>query len=206
MGRFFLDVTAAFESLRRFYVFGDRPSDENIAAVFRATGFGSDIFREFCEVASGPSAFAQSGVPAIIDKLIAASHSLSWYSFEGLDEFVLTQQGSKPGDPLGDIVFAFLISKVLKHVICNLCSANLNTVVPCRESSTVLGEFADEGVDVTTVNYVDDNACFFMSWAEVCTRAQQNGHFVWPQEQKHECSASKVRKYSVHSKWDVYVC
>ena len=37
--------------------------------------------------------------------------------FDGLSKFVVTDQGSKPGDPLGDIIFASIIVKVLKGIV-----------------------------------------------------------------------------------------
>lgn len=102
-----LDVVAAFESLQRFFVFAATPSDEQIATVFKQVGFDQIVFSGFVDALQEPNAFAQAGVSGILAKLVCASHPFSWYSLKGLGEFVATRQRTKPGDLLGDFVFAY---------------------------------------------------------------------------------------------------
>ena len=49
MAAIFLDVAAAFESLKRFFVFSDKISDDQAANVFAKAGFAPDISGEFLD-------------------------------------------------------------------------------------------------------------------------------------------------------------
>lgn len=153
----FLDVSAAFESLQRFFVYGARISDAEAVGIFKACGMMPEMFEEFRQVLLDPTAFEQAGVPRVLQKLVEASHLVTWYSFSGLDTFVATRQGAKPGDPLGDIIFAFLICSILKKVhryMSGICKYKCAV----GSSATVLGELPAQEVDISSVNYVDDNA------------------------------------------------
>ena len=73
----------------------------------------------------GSNSFVASGVSNIVNKLYQSSHALTWFSSDGLEDFVVSKQGSKPGDPLGDLAFAFLICRVLRYTHGKLASAGL---------------------------------------------------------------------------------
>jgi len=155
----YLDVTSAFESLQRFYVFNGRVSDCKAAELFRKCNMPPEVWHEFTEVLKAPNAFFEAGVPLVLCKLIQAAHATTWYSFEGLSTVVLTEQGTKPGDPLGDIIFAFLICKVLKYAKYKFSSAGyLCNHITTKPSRSVLGVFEEVDIDPFCVNYADDNA------------------------------------------------
>jgi len=46
----FLDVSAAFESMQRFFVFGPKVSDHHIATVFAKCNFPQSVWPEFLHV------------------------------------------------------------------------------------------------------------------------------------------------------------
>ena len=60
------------------------------------------------------NAFSDAGVSSVLDKIVAASHKGTWLSTNGLTNIVATVQGTRAGDPFGDIIFAFLCSRVLR--------------------------------------------------------------------------------------------
>jgi len=157
-GILFLDVSAAFESMQHFFVFSAPPSDEHIASIFNTCGFSHSIFQEFVTNVAQPHACTSAGVPHVLAKLIASAHCLSWFSCNGLDTYVASRQGAKAGDPLGDITFAFLICRVLKHIhtkFSHLCNHNHVVLDTCHG---IFGQHSSAVIDLTSINYVDDNA------------------------------------------------
>jgi len=159
----FLDVKAAFESVQRPFLFGSRVSDEQVAGVFRQCGMPAQVFAQFRDAIQSPGALQEAGVPSVLCKLVEASHAITWYSFNGLDTMVATKQGVKPGDPLGDILFAFIVCRILRKI-----KAQMPDLTTCMcdvpGTSSVLGEFSAQNVDMSSINYVDD--CAFPIWGD----------------------------------------
>lgn len=96
-GALFLDVSAAFESLQHWLVFGSRPSDTTITSTFSKLGFDREIFQDFQAASLEPSAFSCAGVPPVLDKLVASAHRVSWFSTEGLKNVAVATQGRLQG-------------------------------------------------------------------------------------------------------------
>eukprot|EP00969_Alexandrium_andersonii_P351353 15435234-Alexandrium_andersonii.AAC.1 len=46
--------------------------------------------------------------------MVQESHSCTWFSVQGLGTITQTEKGSKPGDPLGDLIFHFLVLVILE--------------------------------------------------------------------------------------------
>ncbi len=84
---------------------GDPWSDQKIVSVFQALGFDPLVFAEFCDVVKGRSAFSLADVPGEVAAFVSGLHSDSWFAVEGLSTFAKTENGSKPGDAFGDIIF-----------------------------------------------------------------------------------------------------
>jgi len=155
----FLDVASAFESLQRFFVFRSQVSDAQAATIFKKCNMPLEAWLEFQNALRDPCAFQASGVSNILDKVVACAHASTWYTFDGLDTFVLTEQGSKPGDPLGDIIFAFLIAKIIKYSKSKFKSIYPNAGnIHLPASVSIFGEHEEMDIDLFCVNYVDDNA------------------------------------------------
>jgi len=160
-GALFLDVSAAFESLQHWFVFGSRPSDTAIASVFARLGFGQDIFQEFRAESLAPAAFCRAGVPSVLNKLIASAHRVSWFSTGGLQNVAVATQGSKAGDPLGDIVFAFLIARVLHNIKNKLNAEGIGNNFNVNTQNGLFGPACICNVLYNCVNYADDNVFLY---------------------------------------------
>ena len=127
-------------------------------AIFTKCEIHPNCFGDFCLLLSEPNAFESSGVSQVLGKLIEASHATSWMSCDGLDSFVLSTQGSKPGDPLGDIIFTFLIVKVLRKIKQAARREGISCTLHLPASSTVFGNFEQASEELDAINYVDDCA------------------------------------------------
>ena len=160
-GIFFTDITAAYESLQRFFVFGDKISDQEAISIFNRYNFDKSVFDDFIRVLSSDNAFDQAGVPIILHKLIAAAHECNWFSCEGVKEILITKQGTRAGSPLGDIIFAFLMCRVLMS-----CRNKLQDLAPnfsLSKQDNIFGVVNDSRVEADIVNYVDDNLFAFVA-------------------------------------------
>ena len=62
-------------------------------------------------------------------------HTDTWHSTQGLGAITHTEMGSKPGDPLGDIVFDFLASRVLYEIDREAHEAGLIHDLPGTDTS-----------------------------------------------------------------------
>lgn len=153
----FLDVSAAFESLQYVFVFEDHLSDQVVCSIFSKCNFSHSVFHQFVKVINNDTAFIDAGVPRILSKLVQSAHALSWFSCEGLDTYVVARQGSKAGDPLGDILFAFLITRVLRQYRAELVCIGFDALVDLSSEDGLFGPASSSSVDLSSINYVDDN-------------------------------------------------
>ena len=111
-----VDAAAAFESVTTALEFGDKFADEAIALIFKRLNFGPSLLHQIVAVCKNPDAFEKAKVPFDLAKLGESLHDGPWFSTNGLAPVAVTQQGSRPGDPLGDLVFVFLMVCIL--VVC----------------------------------------------------------------------------------------
>ena len=131
-GVLFVDVKAAFESVIRCLVFGEKMSDEGVVHTFSRLGFSPAVFGDFCRILSDPHSFFLSNVPSRLCNLVRNLHDGAWFSISGLSHVSVTQTGSRAGDPLGDIVFMFLMCRVLRECRRVLRDSGLVAVDPIK--------------------------------------------------------------------------
>ena len=93
--------------------------------------------------------------------MLHESYSATWFSTQGLSDLVRTRAGTKPGDPLGDILFNFIMAKVLWTLEGELKAAGVLDEVPhvpdrfCPAQLTVAME---HNITICDVSFVDDSA------------------------------------------------
>ena len=63
---FFLDVSAAFDSVIRCLVVPDKPSDDFVSWIFNRLGFEQQAFDEFSSILQGPSALEELVFPFLL--------------------------------------------------------------------------------------------------------------------------------------------
>ena len=90
--------------------------DMAVAVILKELGFGPSVMHEVAEFLRGGSCFNRIGVPELVDRAASEAHAHTWASTQGLGPILHTRAGSKPGDPLGDVVFNILESIVHKEL------------------------------------------------------------------------------------------
>ena len=156
---FFLDAIAAFESVIRQFVMSDQDLDEKTIAALRTLGFSEEVMHELANHISEVSALIESGATVHLVRMVCEVHDGSWFSVQGTRSVTATCLGSKPGDPLGDIIFNFLAAKCLKCVYCEASDAGLMHSLPAAPVE-VQGHPANDSVYLFDSNHMDDSVFF----------------------------------------------
>ena len=158
----FVDVVGAFDAVLRQNLFGKEhmPCDDGtIAQIVRAMGFGPETMHEITAVVRESSLMKDLGVSTVLADATAEAHMHTWFSTQGLATIVRARSGSRPGDPLGDIIFSFLEFKVHGEIRTELGEESSTLKVPPLPLH-VCPAFHENQGDVMALenNYVDDDA------------------------------------------------
>ena len=86
-------------------------SEEEIARLFATLNHPAQAFHQFRELIQHATALEQAEVPQHLQDLIAEMNSGTLLVFDGVAEFAHTRKGTRPGDPLADILFNFVAVK-----------------------------------------------------------------------------------------------
>ena len=111
-GVLFVDLKSAFYTVIRQAFLGHASHDDALLASLVALGLQPDDVRAMLataradNVTAGLTKHAQS----ILDDLLRNTH----FVLPGLPEPCRTQRGTRPGDPIADVLFNFVMSKVLE--------------------------------------------------------------------------------------------
>ena len=102
----------------------------------------------------------EAGVSQHLRALITDAHACTWHSVQGLEEITMDTVGSKPGDPLGSILFNYLAVSVLGEVAKRSEAAGLLATLPpaCGDLSRV--QAVNGPLPLSDVTYADDSVFF----------------------------------------------
>jgi hypothetical protein len=138
---FFLDIRAAFDTVCREFVARFRQHGPEAAA--QSVGLsdveGGVLMRRI--LAEG-TALEQAGASDHLNALVADTLERTWFSTVGVEQDIVgTTCGTIPGDPLGDILFAFLGARVKRTLRLELLAADLKIYVNVKLVRTSQGWF-----------------------------------------------------------------
>ena len=134
----FYDVKAAFyQVLRQALIPGEAgPTDTKLLGLLHGLGVPdyalSELLNHLHTIAALPSACDDEHLTAQVADLFRGS----WFRLDGASDLVLTRRGTRPGDPLADLLFGFLFSAYLRSVDHALAIEDLETFVPQPQEST----------------------------------------------------------------------
>ena len=109
----FVDVKQAFDSVVRAIALMSDLSLASSAALFARLGLPPAAFQEFLEEVA-VSALQLAEVPPHLHEMLTEIHSGTWASVQGVASVIKTALGTKPGHPLGDILYNFVVSRVFR--------------------------------------------------------------------------------------------
>ena len=131
-----IDVISAFDTVVRGLVYNNSYFDDRVAHILKHMNLGPDVMHDIAKHISHQSSLSAAGVSSHVASVVREIHSDAWHSTQGMPNITTTNLGSKPGDPLGDIIFHFLATRVLgswrrEHVNKKSYSICLLLIVVC---------------------------------------------------------------------------
>ena len=109
----FLDLKDAFYRVVRPLLTDEVPTDSNIAAIFMALNLPQASFQAFREHVCSESIVAKSGGSEWLQGILAETLEGTWFKVPHQQTVVCTSRGTRPGDCLADILFAYVFTEVL---------------------------------------------------------------------------------------------
>ena len=169
VAQIFLDIISAFDALVRQVILGmdvgpGGLDDQQVAFLLKTFGFEAEEIRRIVGIIPEVSFLQSSGVSQCISDAIKEAHQDTWYHVQGSTLCTLTRSGSKAGDPLGDLLFNYLMVRTRTQINDELHEQGLLPDLP-----DLPGEF--DGIVPPVVGttkligstYVDDDAVPILS-------------------------------------------
>ena len=179
-GLLFTDVRSAFYTTLRHFV-GVQPSPESFPDWCRSVGLSADEV-ELLEAALLMDSFHLDSVAGpFLKERVQDVLSSTWFSVAGSSVVASSTKGSRPGDPLADILYGFVMASVLKSIQADFAEHRLTMQL------TLAGILSDEGPAeiplVLAISWHDDAVFSFVAdSAGVLERsAQQASRLVFQQ-------------------------
>lgn len=114
----FVDLEAAFYQVVRPLALAGHWDDEILASMAQRLRMPADTIQALYEQLKQPSAIESAGLPHFAQKAIRAFHSDTFFQVPSQEDCVKTHLGTRPGDAYADIVFGFLMARIL-HQFCD---------------------------------------------------------------------------------------
>ena len=112
----FLDISSAYYRVVREFVVHETTTDEELVRILQRFNLPPEEYALLWQHLQQPDILSQVNANprhrAILDELLTST----WFTVPGDAQVVATQAGSRPGDNLADIIFAFVYSRLLEHL------------------------------------------------------------------------------------------
>ena len=118
----FVDIKAAYYSVVK-QLFHDTTQPDGCtatAALFGRLGLPKTALEDFVNTIQDTNLLADSSVPETLQCFVMATISNSWFQVPGSSSVCEPQTGTRPGDPLADLLFSYAMSQILFEVYCEL--------------------------------------------------------------------------------------
>ena len=122
----FIDIKAAYYSVVK-ELFYDTTEPDGLRAVtllFHRLKLPESALEDFVSTVSGTNLLEDASVHEVLQKFVLATISHSWFQVPGSAGVCVPQTGTRPGDPLADLLFAFAMSRILEETYEELIRAD----------------------------------------------------------------------------------
>ena len=156
----FMDIRSAFYSVVKQFLTGKCLTQEDLAAVFLKLKLPQTAWHQFHENVQEPNLAARITDSKHAQANIRSMLCSTWFAIPDAPGIKAPQTGSRPGDPLADVVFSMLMTRVLETIEMRLNDADL--IDPGFESPYA------HAVNLT---WVDDAAfAIYSNAADLCSK------------------------------------
>ena len=154
----FVDVRGAFYHTVAELVFGGNQSDACRQVLFSKLGLDDDGLVQLAAGIEQPL-LATLDLPPGTLRLLQDWHAAAGFAVRGGDRFFVPAMGTKPGDPLADIVFNFSFHIFQRRLAAALRGAGLLPIIPVVESGPFASLLASsDPVELLPPAFFDDIA------------------------------------------------
>ena len=126
----FIDVKAAFYSVFRPLLLGNDLTDDYLAWAMDFMNIPSAYMQWLREIVEEGPVVDKAGVPSFFQRQLCDVLTHAWFGTAASRELAYSWCGTRPGDPLGDILFVMLCSVVLADVREQYEALDLHVEVP----------------------------------------------------------------------------
>lgn len=116
-GTLFLDIRSAYYRVIRQLAATLSNSDEDICRVLQVFDLAPEHLDDLPKELHGASACSDSGVPDVLETMLAEMLSGTWFLTRTKNELCESLAGSRPGDGLADLVFGYVFKRVMQRVV-----------------------------------------------------------------------------------------
>lgn len=122
----FIDIKAAYYSVVKELFYDTTAPDgcAAVAALFQRLQLPASAFEDFTRSIAESDLLGGASVPEVLQQLVLSTLSNSWFVIPGAADMCRPQTGTRPGDPLADLLFAFAMSQVLFEVYSELITSD----------------------------------------------------------------------------------
>ena len=112
----FADIKGAFYSVSKPFLQDRIPTKENIHELFRALALPQEAFQQFCANLEQGSSLSQVGASPTLARVVSGSLKATWFCIPRGKRIMAPETGSRPGDPLADLLFSFIMRRIILDI------------------------------------------------------------------------------------------
>ena len=130
----FVDLQEAFYRVLRPLVVDGPIDDVTIATMAARIDLDDGFLHDLRAALQQPCALEEAGIPSHLRRAIRALHTDTFFQLPTQHDQVVTQIGTRPGDSFADVIFGFLMAKVLQKFQQVMDAAGFLLSVPKEDS------------------------------------------------------------------------
>lgn len=135
----FLDLKAAYYSVVKemYSSVGNSSCERFLAALLRRLQLPDEALDDFVQLVSTTCLLDDANIGATLQAMVRSTLEQSWYQIPNSPDVYAPSTGSRPGDPLADVLFSYAMADVLTEVYTALAgSPDILQVPPDYRSDT----------------------------------------------------------------------
>ena len=152
----FIDLQEAFYRVLRPLVVDGPVDDESAAAMAARIDLDDGFLHDLHAALQQPCALEEAGIPSHLRRAIRALHTDTFFKLPMQTDQVVTQIGTRPGDSFADVIFGFLMAKVLRKFQQAMDAEGLLMQLPEADSLSFEGIASEAKVSFVGPCWMDD--------------------------------------------------
>ena len=120
LGLAFIDIRSAFYAVIKPFLSVDGYTENDIAKIFRFVSLPHEAYKEFLEQIRTADLIRSATRSTAAAEMVSATLAHTWFCLPQGNALFAPQTGSRPGDPLADLMFAYIVSRMVDQVNFNL--------------------------------------------------------------------------------------